>query len=345
VKRGANKFFVDKNTYAQTIDLLKTRSAPLNIEIEIGDYRSFQWSDGFFGCVIQYPNSVGEVCDYQAFTAQAHAVGAGVAVGTDLLALALLTPPGEWGADVVFGNSQRFGVPMGFGGPHAAFFATREDFKRLLPGRIIGVSVDSHGKPALRMALQTREQHIKRDKATSNICTAQALLAIMAGMYAVYHGPSGVKTIADDVHQYACTLSGSLKKAGLKAVNTSYFDTISFEYPAGVSAADLKKRAEAAGINLFYRDTHFSISIDQTFNSADLNAIVNLFTAGLSNETSPIQGSIARTSTYLTHPVFNSYHSETEMMRYIKRLENKDLSLVHSMISLGSCTMKLNAAA
>lgn len=345
VKRGANKFFVDQNTYVQTIDLLKTRSAPLNIEIEIGDYRIFEWSDAFFGCVIQYPNSTGEVCDYQEFTAQAHAVGAGVAVGTDLLALALLTPPGEWGADVVFGNSQRFGVPMGFGGPHAAFFATREDFKRLLPGRIIGVSVDSHGKPALRMALQTREQHIKRDKATSNICTAQALLAIMAGMYAVYHGPSGIKTIADDVHQNACTLSGSLKKAGLKAVNASYFDTISFEYPAGVSAADMKKRAESAGINLFYRDSHFSISIDQTFNSNDLNAIVNLFTAGLSNETSPIQGNISRTTSYLTHPVFNSYHSETEMMRYIKRLENKDLSLVHSMISLGSCTMKLNAAA
>ncbi len=345
VKRGANKFFVDQNTYAQTIDLLKTRSAPLNIEIEIGDYRIFQWSDAFFGCVIQYPNSTGEVCDYQEFTAQAHAVGAGVAVGTDLLALALLTPPGEWGADVVFGNSQRFGVPMGFGGPHAAFFATREDFKRLLPGRIIGVSVDSHGKPALRMALQTREQHIKRDKATSNICTAQALLAIMAGMYAVYHGPSGIKTITDDVHQNACTLSGSLKKAGLKAVNASYFDTISFEYPAGVSAADMKKRAESAGINLFYRDSHFSISIDQTFNSNDLNAIVNLFTAGLSNETSPIQGNISRTTSYLTHPVFNSYHSETEMMRYIKRLVHKELSLVHSMISLGSCTMKLNAAA
>lgn len=346
VKRNANKFFVSEKCFPQTIDLLRTRSTPLDIELVTGDHVSFAFTDAFFGALVQYPDIDGEINDYKAFTEAAHAAGAGVAVATDLLALALLTPPGEWGADVVFGNSQRFGVPMGYGGPHAAFFAAREEFKRVLPGRIIGVSIDSYGKPALRMALQTREQHIKRDKATSNICTAQALLAIMASMYAVYHGPEGIRAIAEEVHTNASVIAASLEKAGFKRINQRYFDTISFMLPAGQTAAQIKKAAEAKEINFRFGENTVHISTDQSITEKDLADILSVF--GVKAEAasaSPLTGIFKRSSAYLSHPIFNTNHSETEMMRYIKKLENKDLSLVHSMISLGSCTMKLNAAA
>lgn len=344
VKRGANKFFVSELCYPQTIDLLKTRSAPLNIELIIGDHRSFVFNDAVFGALLQYPDINGEVHDYRSFTDKAHAAEAGVAVAADLLSLALLTPPGEWGADVVFGNTQRFGVPMGYGGPHAAYFTAKEDFKRLMPGRIIGVSVDSHGKHALRMALQTREQHIKRDRATSNICTAQALLAIMAGMYAVYHGPVGIKAIASEVAANTARIAGALSSSGYKLVNKTFFDTITVEADAA-KINSVRTAAEKAGINFRYGSNNISVTLDQTVSESDLHDVLAAF--GVKNgagSASGIPSSNARTSTYLTHPIFNTYHSETEMMRYIKKLENKDLSLVHSMISLGSCTMKLNAA-
>ncbi|HRJ36206.1 MAG TPA: aminomethyl-transferring glycine dehydrogenase, partial [Flavobacteriales bacterium] len=290
------------------------------------------------------------VYDYADFVKQAKANKTAVAVAADLMSLALLTPPGEWGADVVVGNTQRFGVPMGYGGPHAAFFACREDFKRLIPGRIIGVSVDTNGNPALRMALQTREQHIRREKATSNICTAQALLAIMAGMYAVYHGPDGIKGIAQKIHYSASTLASGLSALGYKIANQRWFDTIT------VSGADVEKvrsAAIAAGINFAYNGNEISIALDQTVSVNDINDILAVFstvagkapvTVKAIEEKTPVSGSLSRTSSYLQHPVFSSYHSESEMMRYIKKLENRDLSLVHSMISLGSCTMKLNAA-
>jgi glycine dehydrogenase len=346
VKRNTNKFFVSEKCFAQTIDVLRTRSAPLEIELVIGDHTTFTFTDAFFGGVVQYPDMDGEVNDFKSFTDAAHAVGAGVAVATDLMALTLLPPPGEWGADVVFGNSQRFGVPMGYGGPHAAFFAARDEYKRLMPGRIIGVSVDSHGKPALRMALQTREQHIKRDKATSNICTAQALLAIMASMYAVYHGPDGIRAIAEDIHTNTNTLVAAVEKVGFKRINKMYFDTVSFAIPSGQTTEKIKAAAEAKQINFRYGNNTIHISIDQAIRPSDLTDILAVLGAtGGSANASPIAGSFKRTSSYLTHPIFNTYHSETEMMRYIKKLENKDLSLVHSMISLGSCTMKLNAAA
>lgn len=344
VKRNANKFFVSELCFPQTIDLLKTRSAPVGIELIIGDHRTFEFNDMVFGAVLQYPDINGEIQDYRAFADKAHAAGAGVAVAADLLSLALLTPPGEWGADVVFGNSQRFGVPMGYGGPHAAFFAAKDEFKRLLPGRIIGVSIDSNGKHALRMALQTREQHIKRDRATSNICTAQALLAIMASMYAVYHGPNGIKGIANDIARNTASLAGALQGAGYKLRNKTYFDTITVEADEA-RIKSVRAAAEKAGINFRYTANTISVTLDQTVSTDDLNDVVATFGAK-SNPASAtgIPAANARTSAYLTHPIFNTYHSETEMMRYIKKLENKDLSLVHSMISLGSCTMKLNAA-
>ena len=346
VKRNTHKFFVSETCFPQNIDLLVTRSAPLGIELVIGDAQTFLFTEEFFGALIQYPDLNGEINDYKKFTAGAHAVGAGVAVATDLLALTMITPPGEWGADVVVGNSQRFGVPMGYGGPHAAFFATREDYKRFLPGRIIGVSVDANGKHALRMALQTREQHIKRDKATSNICTAQALLAIMASMYGVYHGPEGILAIANEVHSNTCKLVAALEKIGLKKINSIYFDTVSFEVPNGNSIEAIRAKAESKEINFRYGKNSIHISLDQAIQSNDLADIVSVFGGTIGNDApSPLSGFSKRTSSFLTHPIFNSFHSETEMMRYIKRLENKDLSLVHCMISLGSCTMKLNAAA
>lgn len=351
-KRGANTFFVDNNVFPQTIDVLKTRAIPLRIELQFGDWKTVQLNDKTFGSLIQYPNINGEVNDYREFVTRAKANGTAVAVATDLLALALLTPPGEWGADVAFGNSQRFGVPMGYGGPHAAFFAAKEDYKRLFPGRIIGVSVDVQGNSALRMALQTREQHIRRDKATSNICTAQALLAIMASMYAVYHGAEGIKGIAERVHASTVSVADELKKLGYQIDTNLFFDTIKI---SGTDNSKIKLLAEKKGINFRYvGENSVCLSIDQTAEAEDLQDVVSVFAEAKQisslefqvSDTSLIRNSqfANRTSSFLTHPIFNTYHSESEMMRYIKRLENKDLSLTHSMISLGSCTMKLNAA-
>jgi glycine dehydrogenase len=350
VKAGATKFFVSDECYPQTIDLLKTRSTPIGIELIIGNFQTTTLDSSVYGALLQYPTIDGKVHEYADFVKKAKANGTAIAVAADVLSLVLLTPPGEWGADVVVGNTQRFGVPMGYGGPHAAFFACREEYKRILPGRIIGVSVDAQGNPALRMALQTREQHIRRDKATSNICTAQALLAIMASMYAVYHGPDGLKGIAAQVHLSAVSLAQELTKLGYVIENTSYFDTIKV---TAANTAQLKQLAEAAEINFRYTDNTITISVDQTTDATDINAIVEVFAKAAGKAGSTItQESIYnqkstivnRKSLILTHPIFNSYHSESEMMRYIKRLENKDLSLTHSMISLGSCTMKLNAA-
>ncbi len=349
-KQNAHKFFVSNTCFPQTIDVVKTRAVPVGIEVVVGDANTITFDDSFFGALIQYPDINGEVTDYKNFVATAHSKEVQVVVASDLLALALLTPPGEWGADCVVGNSQRFGVPLGYGGPHAAFFTCKEDYKRLIPGRIIGVSVDAEGNPALRMALQTREQHIKREKATSNICTAQALLAIMASMYAVYHGPDGIKSIAEQVHSNTANIAAELKKLGYNVTTKLFFDTIVVE----ADAKKIRSLAEKNEINFHYiDDKHVGISLDQTAEAADIIDVINVFADAASKKvtsfnlyhTNIIASSKAnRTSAYLTHPTFNSYHSETEMMRYIKRLENKDLSLVHSMISLGSCTMKLNAA-
>jgi glycine dehydrogenase len=354
VKAGANKFFVSNECYPQTIDLLKTRSAPMGIELEIGDWQKWDLDVSVYGALLQYPSADGKVNDYAAFVKRAKENNTAIAVAADILSLVLLTPPGEWGADVVVGNTQRFGVPMGYGGPHAAFFACREEYKRILPGRIIGVSVDAQGNPALRMALQTREQHIRRDKATSNICTAQALLAIMASMYAVYHGPEGIKGIAQQVHFSAVALANELKKLGYKIESDSYFDTLKVILPSGVSEGLIHNLAIGAHMNFRYVDNCcVCIALDQTTGADDLNAIIDIFAKAAGKSPSRLtqeeifaQKPIVqyRKSEILSHPVFNSYHSESEMMRYIKRLENKDLSLTHSMISLGSCTMKLNAA-
>lgn len=350
VKNGATKFFVSNECYPQTIDLLKTRSAPLGIVLEIGDWKTAQLDASVYGLILQYPTVDGKVNDYATFVKDAKANGTAIAVAADILSLVLLTPPGEWGADVVFGNTQRFGVPMGYGGPHAAFFACREEYKRIIPGRIIGVSVDAQGNPALRMALQTREQHIRRDKATSNICTAQALLAIMASMFAVYHGPEGINGIAQQVHLSAVALAAELKKLGYTVDNDAFFDTIKI---SGTDNAKIKQLAEAAEINFRYVNDGIAISLDQTTDADDLNAIIDIFAKVANKVGSKVTQEIIfsqkspltyRKSEILTHPIFNTYHSESEMMRYIKRLENKDLSLTHSMISLGSCTMKLNAA-
>src|SRR3954469_4929598 len=351
VKNNATKFFVSNECYPQTIDLLKTRSAPMGIELVIGDYKGVTLDNSVYGILLQYPTADGRVHEYADFVKKAKGNGIAIAVAADILSLALLTPPGEWGADVVVGNTQRFGVPMGYGGPHAAFFACREEYKRIIPGRIIGVSVDADGNAALRMALQTREQHIRRDKATSNICTAQALLAIMASMYAAYHGPDGVKGIALQVHYSAVALAAEIKKLGYKVEDGPYFDTIKL---TGTVNAQIKVLAEAAEINFRYTDTGLTISVDQTTDADDINAIVQVLAKAAGKASSKVsQENIFsqkskiqyRSSAILSHPVFNMYHSESEMMRYIKRLENKDLSLTHSMISLGSCTMKLNAAA
>jgi glycine dehydrogenase len=350
VKNGANKFFVSNECYPQTIDLLKTRSAPLGIVLEIGDWKTAKLDASVYGVILQYPTVDGVVNDYATFVKDAKANGIAIAVAADILSLVLLTPPGEWGADVVFGNTQRFGVPMGYGGPHAAFFACREEYKRIIPGRIIGVSVDAQGNPALRMALQTREQHIRRDKATSNICTAQALLAIMASMYAVYHGPEGINGIAQQVHLSAVALAAELKMLGYTTVADTFFDTIKI---SGANNETIKQLAEAAEINFRYANDGIAISLDQTTDADDLNAILDIFAKAANKVGSKVNQEIIfsqkspltyRKSEILTHPIFNTYHSESEMMRYIKRLENKDLSLTHSMISLGSCTMKLNAA-
>jgi len=352
----ATTFFVSEKCFTQTIEVVKTRALPLGIEVVVGGHTKIS-SDNIFGALIQYPDTNGNVSDYKEFVNKIHSTGGFVAVASDLMALTLLAPPGEWGADVVLGNSQRFGVPMGYGGPHAAFFATKEDFKRSLPGRIIGVSVDSQGNPALRMALQTREQHIRREKATSNICTAQALLAIMASMYGVYHGPAGVKAIAEKIHHLACGISEQLEKLGLKLENKFFFDTVSVSISDKVLIQKIKTISEGKQINFSYSENRSSLSVDETTTAKDAKEIVEVFAEALgknvavpslngeTNKSVIKNSSFNRTSSYMTHPVFNSYHSETEMMRYIKRLENKDLSLTHSMIALGSCTMKLNAAA
>ena len=348
------KLFVDKNIFKQTRDVLTTRAEPIGIEIVVGDFLTAAIDETYFGAMLQYPNSNGAVEDQRAFIDKVHSVDGLVIVATDLLALTLLTPPGELGADIALGSAQRFGVPMGFGGPHAAFFATKDDFKRGMPGRLIGVSIDAQGNRALRMALQTREQHIKREKATSNICTAQALLANMAAMYAVYHGPKGLKNIASRVHQLASAIANGLSAMGLSQQNKFFFDTITV---SGVDAAALKVNAEKAGINFFYAaDEKVIVSIDETTSIEDANAVLAVFAtttgkaattltaAAIESVTTHIPQGLQRTTDYLTHPVFNTHHSESQMMRYIKSLENKDLSLNTSMISLGSCTMKLNAA-
>ncbi len=349
-KKEATKFFVDTDTFPQTIDVLKTRSAPIGVDLVIGDINKFDITDpNIFGVYVQYPNNNGAISDHSAFIASAHEKEVAVVMGTDLMSLLLLKSPGEMGADIVVGTSQRFGVPMGFGGPHAGFFATREEYKRLIPGRIIGASQDAEGKPGYRMALQTREQHIRREKATSNICTAQVLLSVMAGMYAVYHGPEGLKKIALRIHGLAKSLESNLSLLGVKQINEHYFDTLKLK----VSDSNaIKAEAVKQGVNFkYYSDNHIGVSIDETTSAEDIKQIISIFSAAL-NKKSDVKieaqavnwpSSLIRTSPYLTHPIFQSHSSEHDMLRYIKKLENKDLSMVHSMISLGSCTMKLNA--
>lgn len=350
IESGASKFFVSNECYPQTIDLLRTRSAPMGIELVIGDFRAATLGGEVYGALLQYPAADGQIHDYTDFARKAKINGTAIAVAADILSLTLLVPPGEWGADVVVGSTQRLGIPMGYGGPHAAYFACHEEYKRSMPGRIIGVSVDVDGGQALRMALQTREQHIRRDKATSNICTAQALLAIMASMYAVYHGPKGLKGIAQRIHCSAALLGVELKRLGYHVQDGMYFDTIKID---GANNLKIRQLAEVAHINFRYIDDAITISVDQTTDAVDLNAILGVFalaagkTSFMVTEESIINQKCLidnRQSPILQHPVFNKYHSESEMMRYIKRLENKDLSLTHSMIPLGSCTMKLNAA-
>jgi len=352
-KQNVNTLFVDEKCFPQTLDVLRTRSQPLGIELLVGDPGKFNFETGIFGAVIQYPAMNGEVINYADFVAQLHQREALVAFSADLLSLALLTPPGEWGADIVCGSTQRFGIPMGFGGPHAAYFATRDEFKRNVPGRIIGLSVDADGKAALRMALQTREQHIKRDRATSNICTAQVLLAVMAGMYAVYHGKTGIKKIARGIHQYTVQLANCLTELGFGLRNQNYFDSLQI-FVGENRADDFVAFAAKSKINVRkVNNDDIALSLNEAIELHELNNLIRLFanfkevkidTIDQVTEVSPLSKDLLRKSSFLTHPVFNKFHSETEMMRYIKRLENKDFSLVHGMIPLGSCTMKLNAA-
>ncbi len=350
-KSSSNLFFVSDQSCPQTIDVLYTRARPLGIDILVGSHQTVTVDDRCFGALLQYPGCYGAVLDYRSFVETMHAKGCLAVVATDLLSLALLTPPGEFNADVVVGSSQRFGVPMGYGGPHAAFFATRNDFVRSMPGRIIGVSVDAQGNPAYRMTLQTREQHIRREKATSNICTAQALLAIMAGMYAVYHGPNGIRRIATRVQAMAQSLNHQLTALGFKQKNTVYFDTLDID--AGSHVMRIREVAEREKRNFLYRgDNSIVVALDETTSVDDISEITAIFAEasgisrtsnGASLGTVPFGPPFKRESSFLSHPVFHDHHSETEMLRYIKSLETKDLSLTHSMIPLGSCTMKLNA--
>ncbi|WP_432671905.1 aminomethyl-transferring glycine dehydrogenase [Flavobacterium sp. SM2513] len=350
-KNNVCKFFVSEEILPQTLSVLQTRSIPVGVELVIGNHQEFDFSSEFFGAILQYPGKYGQVYDYADFIKTASDNEIKVAVAADILSLVKLTPPGEMGAAVVVGTTQRFGIPMGYGGPHAAYFATKDEYKRSMPGRIIGVSQDADGNRALRMALQTREQHIKREKATSNICTAQVLLSVMAGMFAVYHGPKGLKYIAHKVHSMASTLADALNKLGVYQTNTAFFDTI-------VVKADAKKVrviAEKNEINFFYIDDEtISISLNETILFTDVNEVIAVFAEAVGKEAFEVTEFVTeknypthlkRTSSFLTHEVFNKYHSETSLMRYIKKLERKDLSLTHSMIALGSCTMKLNAAA
>ena len=349
-KAGAHKFFVSSEILPQTLSLLQTRSTPIGIELVIGNHEDFDFTDDFFGAILQYPGKLGQVFDYENFVAKAHGNNIKVAVAADILSLVKLKAPGEFGASVVVGTTQRFGIPLGYGGPHAAFFATKEAYKRSIPGRIIGVTKDLNGKRALRMALQTREQHIKRERATSNICTAQVLLAVMAGMYSVFHGKNGIQFIADSVHHKTITLANTLSSLGVEQTNTSFFDTISVK----ADSKKIKAIAEANKINFNYiDDRNLSISINETVGIKELNAIVAVFTEALNIKTTTISTifegnsipkNAQRNTSFLDNKIFNTYQSETDMMRYIKKLERKDLALNHSMISLGSCTMKLNAA-
>ncbi len=354
MKSGAKKFFVDDDIFPQTLDVIKTRSKPLGIELVYGKYTGASFNESFFGAIIQFPAASGQIRDYKSFTDMAHAAGVLVGVAADLMSLVLITPPGEWGADIVVGSSQRMGLPMGFGGPHAGYFATKNELKRSMPGRIIGVSIDAQGNNALRMALQTREQHIKRERATSNICTAQALLATMSGMYAQYHGPEGLKSIASHIHKSACTIAHSLKDMGFRILNSMFFDTIKISLRGKVLSETVKSLALEAGMNFYYPDTStVIISTDEIITFKEINRIVAIFAKALGKEAQRvttycdckcISDKVLRKSDFLKEGTFNMYHSETEMMRYIKMLERKDYSLTHSMISLGSCTMKLNPA-
>ncbi|WP_445719789.1 aminomethyl-transferring glycine dehydrogenase [Flavobacterium sp.] len=350
-KNNVKKFFVSEEILPQTLSVLQTRSTPLNIELVVGNHETFDFSTEFFGAILQYPGKYGQVYDYAGFIAKAAESEIKVAVAADILSLAKLTSPGEMGAAVVVGTTQRFGIPMGYGGPHAGYFATKEEYKRSMPGRIIGVSIDTNGNRALRMALGTREQHIKREKATSNICTAQVLLAVMAGMYAVFHGPKGLQYIADKVHASAVTTADALNKLGVYQTNSAFFDTILVK----ADAAKVKAIAEKHEVNFFYPDAEtISISFNETTSINDINQIIAIFAEAtgkdaftisqLGNDTM-VPENLVRKSTFLQYDVFNNHHSESQLMRYIKKLERKDLSLNHSMISLGSCTMKLNAAA
>jgi glycine dehydrogenase len=349
-KNNVCKFFVSEEILPQTLSVLQTRATPIGVELVVGNHENFDFSTDFYGAILQYPGKFGQVHDYSGFIAKAKIAEIKVAVAADILSLVKLTPPGEMGADVVLGTTQRFGIPLGYGGPHAAYFATKAEYKRSMPGRIIGVTIDTDGNRALRMALQTREQHIKRDKATSNICTAQVLLSVMAGMYAVYHGPKGLQYIADKVHATTATLANELEKIGLYQTNSAYFDTIVIK----TDAKKVKTIAEKNEVNFYYIDENtVSISLNETTSIQDLNKIVSIFAHANDKQTTTISEllsgnqipkNLERKSAFLKHDVFNKYHSESALMRYIKMLERKDLALNHSMISLGSCTMKLNAA-
>ncbi len=356
LREGRNIFFVSENCQPQNIEVVRARAKALGIEIVVGDHENFSFNEKVFGALVQYPDTFGAIHDFSDFAEKAHAAGAMLTVATDLLALTLIKPPGEFGADIAIGSAQRFGVPLGYGGPHAAFFATRDEFKRQMPGRIIGVSKDSRGKPALRLALGTREQHIRREKATSNICTAQALLANMASLYACYHGPEGLKKIAERVHALTDILAAGLEKLGFQIVHNSFFDTIQV-FLVGQEPAPIVKAADSHRVNLRYhpadRTPHWMvISLDETTSISDVELLLHIFNGdkpvnfSLNELAGNRQSAIGnRQSAFLQHAVFNRYHSETEMLRYIKRLESRDLSLTASMIPLGSCTMKLNAAA
>jgi glycine dehydrogenase len=354
VKAGANRFFVDDDIFPQTLDVIATRSKPLGIELVTGKYTAIDLNESFFGSLVQFPAASGQVRDYKDFAELAHTKGILVGVAADLMSLTLLTPPGEWGADIVVGSSQRMGLPMSFGGPHAGYFATRNDLKRSMPGRIIGLSVDAQGNTALRMALQTREQHIKRERATSNICTAQALLASISGMYAQYHGPEGLKNISKHIHDAACTINYNLRESGFRQLNSVFFDTLRFNLSDGISSETVRNRALEAEMNFYYPDDHtVIISTDEITTLKEINTIVNIFLQASGKEQIKVSSyckcdmleeKFLRKSSFLTGGTFNRYHSETEMMRYIKMLERKDFSLTHCMISLGSCTMKLNPA-
>ncbi|HHJ50842.1 MAG TPA: aminomethyl-transferring glycine dehydrogenase subunit GcvPA, partial [Phaeodactylibacter sp.] len=345
------RFFVDEGVFPQTVEVLSMRAEPQGIEIVKGKWQEFEPDASFFGALLQYPNARGSVEAYGAFAQKVKEAGAYVAVATDLMALTLLEAPGHWGADVAVGSTQRFGLPMFFGGPHAGFFTCKEAFKRQMPGRIIGLTVDAQGKQAYRMALQTREQHIRREKATSNICTAQALLAILSGMYAVWHGPEGLRQMGERIHSMAVRLSEGLKTLGVEQENEHFFDTLSIPM-SDEQQQTVRRFAEAEKINLFYAKGRICVSMNETDSEEDVKKLLNIFAQAVNaTETNPpetekkaIPEALRRQSEYLTHPVFNEYRSETEMMRYLKRLEQRDLSLMQSMIPLGSCTMKLNAA-